>query len=122
MVEELRELINKQPEPVKKLSLAALISFISGIATYVVIFFYNLLKIKFLPALVIATLFALLAIFTGHLARRKIRRGDGFLTGVVLADIDLALGYILIILLILFLVLTLIGVGGLITTIRGFFG
>lgn len=122
MAEELRELILKQPEPVKKLSAAALISFVAGISTHFIIFANRLLDIKFNTALVIGSILALLAIIAGHIARRNIRRGDGYLTGVILADVGLVLGYILIILLIIILLLTLLGVSGLFARIEGILG
>jgi len=123
MTEDLRaSLLEEQPKPKATLSISAIISFISGIVTYLMLFFHSLIDIGFVVAMILSPVFALLAVFTGHKAKKQIRNATGVMHGKKLANTGLFLGYLYLILGILALILAFLGLGGLITALRNLLG
>ncbi len=106
----------------KKLNFSALLSLLSGIVAYLLLFFHSLVEIKTLLALILAPLFALIAVFSGARAKRLIRRGEGRVSGKKMANAGLWLGWIYILLSILLVVLTLVIAGGIVSGINQLFG
>lgn len=106
----------------KNLNFSALLSLLSGIFAYILLFFHSLVQIKTLLALILAPLFALIAIFSGARAKRLIRRRDGLEGGKKMANAGLWLGWIYIILSILLVVLALVIAGGIVSGINQLFG
>jgi len=106
----------------KGFSVYAIVSAITGVLTYLLIFLHSLVDMSFIAAAILAPISALVAIFTGHRAKREIRRSDGNLGGKKLANTGLTLGYIYIIIVVLILVLAVLGVGSLISNITNLLG
>jgi hypothetical protein len=78
MTEDLRtSLLEEEPKPKASLSISAIISFISGIFTYLMLFFHSLIDIGFVVAMILSPVLAMLAVFTGHKAKRQIRNAAG---------------------------------------------
>lgn len=103
------------PKSEKKLCLSAMVSLLSGILIYALLLFCNLINIKFIVALFLAPIPALIAIIAGVRAKRKIRRADGALTGKKLANTGLWLGWTYIILAALVGIGIIAGIGGLLS-------
>jgi amino acid permease len=122
MTEDLRNLIEEQPSPKKTTSIQAIFSFITGILAYLILFFHSLINMGFILAIILAPISAVIAIFTGHKAKKRIRHSDGTVRGSKIAGIGLFLGYLFIIVTILVLILALIGLGGLIAAIKSLLG
>ncbi len=123
MTEDLRSsLLEEEPKPKATLSISAIISFISGIITYLMLFFHSLIDIGFVVAMILSPVFAMLAVFTGHKAKKQIRNATGIMRGKKLANIGLFLGYLFLILGILALILAFLGLGGLIKALGNLFG
>ena len=101
---------------------AALISLLSGVLAYLLLFFHSLINIKTILALFLAPIPALLAIFSGARAKRLIRKGDGLVTGKKMANTGLWLGWIYIVVTVLFIVLAVVIAGGLVTGINQLLG
>ena len=108
MSEEITAPQNETPLASKKLCVPAMVSMISGILTWMLIFFHSLIDMSFLASIIIAPITALIALFTGANAKRKIRRSDGLLTGKKMANTGLWLGWIYILICVLIAVLVLI--------------
>ena len=106
----------------KKFNLAALISLLSGVLAYLLLFFHSLINMKAILALFLAPIAALLAIFTGARAKRLIRKGDGLVTGKKMASTGLWLGWIYMILTVLLMVLAVVVFGGIVTGINQLLG
>lgn len=106
----------------KKFNPAALISLLSGVLAYLLLFFHSLINIKTILALFLAPIPALLAIFSGARAKRLIRKGDGLVTGKKMANTGLWLGWIYIVVTVLFIVLAVVIAGGLVTGINQLLG
>jgi hypothetical protein len=94
----------------KKINLMAIGSSITGALAYLLIFFHSLVDMSFLTAAILAPISALVAIFTGHRAKRLIRRSEETMSGKKLANAGLAMGYIYIGICILIVVLLVLGV------------
>jgi hypothetical protein len=110
-----------KPEP-KKMSIAALVSLLGGILTYLWLPIVSILDIsKWLP-IVLAPLSALVAVIAGGQAKRNIRKSEGQMSGKKMANWGLWLGWIFIVGTILFIVLGFTLLGGLITWIKGLLG
>lgn len=97
-----------EQKPSKTLSLYAVLSLIAGIGAYV--WFFSMIKSQTLLAFILAPVIALLAIITGHKARRQIRHYIGTMKGKKLANYGLFLGYFLILVGVLIVVLVSLGV------------
>ncbi len=122
MAEDLRNLLEEQPKPKTTVSIQAIVSFATGILSYLLIFFHSLIDMGFILALILAPVTAVIAIITGHRAKKQIRHADTNMRGTKLASIGLFLGYLYIILAVLVLILALLGLGGLITALRSLLG
>ncbi len=120
MTEDLRNLIEEQPK--SSFSIQAILSVVTGILSYLLIFFHSLINMGFIVAAILAPISAVIAIFTGHKAKRKIRQSGGAIHGSKLAGVGLFLGYLYIIVAVLFLILALLGLGGLIAAIKSLIG
>lgn len=117
MTEELS--VQKTP---KKLNLSALVSLVSGILSYAILFFHSLIDMKLILALFLAPITALLAIFAGSRAKRLIRKSDGLMGGKKMANTGLWLGWIYIIGIILLIVLAVTIFGGLVSGLNSLLG
>ena len=106
----------------KKFNLAALLSLLTGILAYLILFLHSLVNMKILLALFLAPISALLAIFSGARAKRLIRKGEGLVTGRKMANTGLWLGWIYIILSILLMVLAVVIFGGIVSGINQLLG
>ncbi len=106
----------------KKINIPALISMVSGILSYALLFFHSLIDMKLTLALFLAPITALIAIFTGARAKRLIRQGDGLVGGKKMANTGLWLGWIYIVGIILLIVLAVTIFGGLVSGINSLFG
>lgn len=106
----------------KKINIPALVSLVSGILSYALLFFHSLIDMKLTLALFLAPITALIAIFTGARAKRLIRQGDGLVGGKKMANTGLWLGWIYIIGIILLIILAVTIFGGLITGINSLLG
>jgi amino acid permease len=122
MTEDLRKLIEEQPNPKSSFSIHALLSIVTGILSYLLIFFHSLIDMGFIVAVILAPISAVIAIFTGHKAKRKIRHSEGTIRGSKLAGVGLFLGYLYIIVAVLFVILALLGLGGLVAAIKSLLG
>jgi hypothetical protein len=122
MAEDLRNLLEEQPKPKTTVSIQAIVSFVTGILSYLLIFFHSLIDMGFILALILAPITAVIAIITGHRAKKQIRHADTNMRGTKLASIGLFLGYLYVILAVLVLILALLGLGGLITALRSLLG
>jgi hypothetical protein len=80
--------------PNKRFSFYALASTITGVLSYLLIFFHSLAKMSFIWAAILAPISALIAIITGHKGRHEIVQSDGMVTGKKLAHTGLVLGYL----------------------------
>jgi hypothetical protein len=114
--------IQDSPKPGKMVCVPAVVSMVSGILTYAVIFLRSLVNMDFIVAIIIAPITALIAIFTGANAKRKIRKSDGTLSGKKMANAGLWLGWIYIITCVLITVLIIILGVGIFQGIRGLLG
>jgi len=94
----------------KKINIMAIGSTITGALAYLLLFFHSLVDMSFLTAAILAPISSIVAIFTGHRAKRLIRRSDETMSGRKLANTGLALGYIYIGICILIVVLLVLGV------------
>lgn len=106
----------------KKINIPALISMVSGILSYALLFLHSLIDMKLTLALFLAPITALIAIFTGARAKRLIRQGDGLVGGKKMANTGLWLGWIYIVGIILLIVLAVTIFGGLVSGINSLFG
>jgi len=123
MTDDLRtSLLEEEPKPKASVSISAIVSFISGIITYLMLFFHSLIDINFIVAIIVSPVLAMLAVFTGHKAKKQIRNAVGIMHGKKLANIGLFLGYLFLILGILVLILAFLGLGGLVSALRSLFG
>lgn len=77
-----------------RFSFYALASTVTGVLSYLLIFFHSLIDMSFLWAAILAPISALIAIITGHRGKREIRKAEGIVTGRKLANTGLILGYI----------------------------
>lgn len=111
----------ERPTP-KRLTFSALVSFLSGILTYLLLFFHSLVDMKLLLAIFLAPFTALIAIIAGSRAQRMIRRSEGQLGGKKLAAIGMWLGFIYLGLCVLLIVLAVVIFGGLVSGITGILG
>ena len=111
----------EQTKP-KRLTISALVSFASGILTYLLLFFHSLVDMKLLLAIFLAPFTALVAIFAGARAKRMIRRSDGQLGGKKLASTGQWLGFIYLALCALLIVLAVVIFGGLVSGIDSILG
>lgn len=107
----------KAPKPRKALSLYAVISFIAGIGTYV--WFFAMVKQETLLAFLLAPIFALIAVITGHKAKYDIRKSLSDMKGKTLANTGLILGYFIVLLGVFIIVLAIMGA---LTAISALFG
>lgn len=105
----------------KGISVSAIISAISGVFTYLLLFFHSLINMKLELAFFLAPIPALAAIITGHKAKRQIRRSAGQLKGKKLANTGLILGYIYILTGVILFLLVIVGVVSGISGIVGLF-
>jgi hypothetical protein len=110
------------PKTKSKVSFSSIISLISGVLTHALVIFHSLLDMSLLLAIFLAPIAAILAIITGHKANREIRRGEGSVSGKKLAKIGLILGYLYLVICIILIVLTIVGVGGIIAGISSLLG
>lgn len=117
MIEELE--VQKTP---KKINISALVSLVSGILSYALLFFHSLIDMKLTLALFLAPITALIAIFTGARAKRLIRRSGGLVGGKKMANTGLWLGWIYIIGIILLIVLAVTIFGGLVSGLNSLLG
>ena len=69
MTEDLRNLIEEQPK--SSFSIQAILSVVTGILSYLLIFFHSLINMGFIVAAILAPISAVIAIFTGHKAKRR---------------------------------------------------
>lgn len=122
MTEDLRNLIEEPPTPKTSFSIQAIISVVTGILSYLLIFFHSLINMGWIVAVILAPISAVIAIFTGHKAKRKIRQSDGTIRGSKLAGVGLFLGYLYVIVAVLVLILALLGLGGLIAAVKSLLG
>ncbi|PKO01432.1 MAG: hypothetical protein CVU43_13090 [Chloroflexi bacterium HGW-Chloroflexi-5] len=117
MTEELE--VQKTP---KKINISALVSLVSGVLSYILLFFHSLIDIKLGLALFLAPITALIAIFVGARAKKLIRRSDGLIGGKKMANTGLWLGWIYIIVTILLIVLAVTIFGSLVSGLNSLFG
>lgn len=105
------------PRPRKALSVFAIISVIAGIGTYV--WFFAMIGSKTILTLILTPLIALVAIITGHKARRDIRKSLADMKGKTLANAGLGLGYFIILIGLFIVILAVMGVLSAITALFG---
>lgn len=117
MTEELE--VQKTP---KNLNISALVSMVSGVLSYILLFFHSLIDMKLGLALFLAPITALIAIFVGAHAKKLIRRSDGLVGGKKMANTGLWLGWIYIIVTILLIVLAVTIFGSLVSGLNSLFG
>ncbi len=110
------------PQTTSRVSVRAIVSLVTGILSYVVLFFHSLVDMSLLWAIILAPISAIVAVVTGHKARRQIRDSAGVLTGDRLAGAGLALGWIYLGLAILLTILALILFGGIVAGITRLLG
>lgn len=121
--------IENAPQPVteeapakKGFSILALVSTLTGVLSYFLVFFFKLIHLNGFLALVLAPISALAAIITGHRARRQIKHSDIQLSGKKLANTGLILGYVFIILGIIIIVVAVLIAGSFISGVSHIFG
>ena len=115
------EALEVQKTP-KKLNISALVSLVSGILSYILLFFHSLIDMKLGLALFLAPITALTAIIVGARAKKLIRQSDGLLGGKKMANTGLWLGWIYIIVTLLLIVLAVTIFGSLVSGINSLFG
>ena len=113
--------IEPTAEPKKGFSPLSVVSLITGVLSYLLIFFHSLANMSFLVAAILAPISSLVAVITGHSSKRQIRRADGEMGGKKLANTGLALGYIYLGICVLILVLVILGVTSLASGLGQFF-
>jgi Ca2+/Na+ antiporter len=121
--------IENAPQPVieetptkKGFSILALVSLLTGILSYFLVFFFKLIHLNGVLALVLAPISALAAIITGHKSRRQIKRSDIQLSGKKLANTGLILGYVFLVLGIIIIVVAVLIAGSFISGVSHIFG
>jgi len=108
----------EQVPAVKKTSSAAIVSLVTGIFSWVVLFFHDAVNVALIPALIIAPISALIAVIFGIRGRHQVRDGGGAVTGKVMANVGMILGWVYLIIGIILLALVILGL----TTLIGSLG
>jgi hypothetical protein len=115
MTDDIRSLLEEQPKPKTTISIFAILSLVAGIGTYV--WFITMIGDKPWLTLILGPVIALIAILTGHMAKKRIRNSINIVKGKKLANTGLVLGYIYFLIGILLLVLSLVIGSGIISAI-----
>jgi hypothetical protein len=110
------------PQTRHRLSIASVISMISGILTHALVIFHSLIDMSLILAIFLAPIAAILAIITGHKATREIKRSDGVLTGRKMAKTGLILGYLYLIICIVLIILAILLFGGIVAGLTSLLG
>jgi len=108
--------------PKKGFSLLSVASFVTGLLSYLLIFFHTPLKMSFLVAAILAPISALAAVVTGHKSKHQIRHAEGEMSGRKLANTGLVLGYVYLAICVLLVILAIVGVSSVISGIGQIIG
>jgi hypothetical protein len=121
MTDNIRDLIEPEPKVKKTFSLLAVFSFLTGILAYLIYLFPLLSDFKLIFAVILSPISALIAIITGHKARKKMRNKEALVKGKGFANIGLMLGYIYFALAIIALALVIAGASSILKLVGGLF-
>lgn len=121
MTDNIRDLIEPEPKVKKSFSFLAVLSFLTGILAYLIYLLPLLSDLKLIFAMILSPISALVAILTGHKAKKKMRNKEALVKGKGFANTGLLLGYLYIALTILVLVLVVAGASSIIKLVSGLF-